>query len=90
MKLVLIGMAAILLVGCDATPDSINSEKVREEQASWDFANALQRRQYSDVSNVRPSSRGYILYDIENGSVTCREHSKRNEMTCWANGKVGE
>jgi len=35
--------------------------------------------------NVRKVSDGYIMYEIENGSVTCREHRRRAELACWKN-----
>ena len=40
---------------------------------------------YDGVSDVRETSGGYITYKIENGTVTCREHSRRSELTCWKN-----
>jgi hypothetical protein len=40
--------------------------------------------QYEEVTNVRKVSGGYIHYEIENGTVTCRERIKRNnQLTCW-------
>jgi regulator of protease activity HflC (stomatin/prohibitin superfamily) len=40
---------------------------------------------YDGVTDVREISGGYITYKIENGTVTCREHSTRSELTCWKN-----
>lgn len=37
------------------------------------------------VTNFRHKSGGYMQYDIENGTVTCREHTTRSELTCWKN-----
>lgn len=34
--------------------------------------------------NVRDVGRGYIMYEIEGGKVSCREHTSRSELTCWA------
>ena len=42
---------------------------------------------YDGVTNVREVAGGYIMYEIESGTVTCREHSKRSELACWKNGK---
>lgn len=38
------------------------------------------------VSNFKNKAGGYMQYDIENGTVTCREHKTRSELTCWKNG----
>jgi len=40
---------------------------------------------FEGVTDVRETSGGYITYKIENGEVTCREHSTRSELTCWKN-----
>jgi hypothetical protein len=37
----------------------------------------------ASLSNVRKVPRGYIMYEIEDGTVTCREHTQRTELTCW-------
>jgi hypothetical protein len=37
------------------------------------------------VTNLRIKDGGYIMYEIENGTVTCREHTVRSELTCWKN-----
>ena len=41
--------------------------------------------QYDYTSNVRETAGGYIMYEIEGGTVTCREHKNRSEMSCWKN-----
>ena len=38
---------------------------------------------FEGVTDVRETSGGYITYKIENGTVKCREHSHRSELTCW-------
>ena len=38
---------------------------------------------YREVSNVKQMSAGYFHYTIEDGAVTCREHKRRSELTCW-------
>lgn len=35
------------------------------------------------ITNLTVAPRGYVMYDIENGTVRCREHTTRSEMTCW-------
>ena len=42
---------------------------------------------YDGVTNVREVAGGYIMYEIESGTVTCREHRSRSELACWKNGK---
>jgi len=42
-------------------------------------------KEYKEVSNVRILSGGYVLYDLFDGEVTCREHGKRSELACWRN-----
>jgi len=41
--------------------------------------------QTAGYSNARDVGRGYVMYEIEGGTVTCREHSSRSELTCWKN-----
>ncbi len=38
---------------------------------------------FEGVQDVRETSGGYITYTIENGTVKCREHRSRSELTCW-------
>ncbi|MCK4704694.1 MAG: hypothetical protein KAT90_04360 [Gammaproteobacteria bacterium] len=40
---------------------------------------------YEGVSNVRETAGDYIMYEIEKGTVTCREHVQRAELACWKN-----
>jgi hypothetical protein len=40
---------------------------------------------FAGVSNVREVPGNYIMYEIENGTVTCKEHKHRPELTCWKN-----
>lgn len=42
-------------------------------------------KKFDGVSEVSETSGGYIMYKIENGSVTCREHNRRSELACWKN-----
>jgi len=35
------------------------------------------------ITNLTVVPRGYVMYDIENGNVRCREHTQRSELTCW-------
>lgn len=39
--------------------------------------------QMQGVENVKNVGRGYWEYTIDNGTVKCREHEKRSELTCW-------
>lgn len=45
------------------------------------------RAKQPGASGVREIGQGYFQYDIENGTVTCREHRLRSEFSCWRNGK---
>jgi uncharacterized lipoprotein YehR (DUF1307 family) len=47
---------------------------------------AEQVEKFDGVTNVREKAGGYIMYDIEKGTVTCYEHTRRSELTCWKNG----
>lgn len=42
-------------------------------------------RNYGYTSDVREMAGGYIMYEIENGTVTCREQKYRSELACWKN-----
>jgi hypothetical protein len=42
---------------------------------------------FDGVTNVRGVDGEYIMYEIESGTVTCREHRSRSELACWKNGK---
>lgn len=46
--------------------------------------------EYREVTNMRKMSGNYIHYEIENGKVTCREHTRRDELACWNKVKVSE
>lgn len=67
MKLFLIGFCFAFLV-CGCDDDDRHMNKIKC---------------YSYTSNVREVDGGYIMYDIERGTVTCREHKKRAELACW-------
>jgi hypothetical protein len=43
-------------------------------------------RNTAGYQNVREVGRGYIMYEIEGGKVSCREHTHRSELTCWKTG----
>lgn len=68
-KIALICLMAIALVGCD-------------DDAGSRYANTL--NQTAGYQHARDVGRGYVMYEIEGGKVTCREHSRRTELTCWA------
>lgn len=72
MKIVLVLIAVLALAGCD----EIDSVPMR-------YANNL--NQTYGYQNARDVGRGYVMYEIEGGAVTCREHSRRSELTCWKN-----
>lgn len=61
------------LVGCGSEYDTNKRVKA---VSSYDY-----------VTNVRVTAGGYIMYEIEDGTVTCREHSRRAELSCWRNGE---
>lgn len=44
----------------------------------------FEKRSHSPgVSNARYVGSGYMHYEIEDGTVTCREHTTRSELACW-------
>lgn len=65
-------LAAVLVAGCN--DDSDRAQRYGERLTT--------KYGYADV---KPAGRGYIHYTIENGTVTCREHARRSELTCWKN-----
>jgi len=46
-------------------------------------SDAISKFAYTD--NVRETAGEYIMYEIEQGTVTCREHRTRAELACWKN-----
>ena len=42
--------------------------------------------EYAGVSDVKNVDGGYIMYKLERGTVSCREHKTRSELACWKNG----
>lgn len=40
-------------------------------------------RETAGVENVKSVGRGYWEYTLDNGTVKCREHQSRSELTCW-------
>lgn len=48
-----------------------------------DYAERLSHT--AGYQNVRDVGRGYVMYEIDRGAVTCREHTHRSELTCWLN-----
>lgn len=73
MKYILIILLGLALAGCD------NGSRTDTRGASY----ATQLRAKTDYINPRDGGNGYVMYEIERGTVTCREHSKRSELTCW-------
>lgn len=72
LKFVLVALAAILITGCD----------VDNTSAAGRYANTLNTT--FGYQHAREVGRGYVMYEIEGGKVTCREHVRRAELTCWA------
>lgn len=70
MKYFLIALLGLALAGCDDT-----------DTRGASYAKRLS--EHTDYINPRDGGNGYVMYEIERGSVTCREHSKRSELTCW-------
>lgn len=68
IKVILIGVAALALTGCDRSEDYVNNLKEK-------------------TGYINPVSvgNGYVTYDrqLPDVVVTCLEHSKRAELTCW-------
>lgn len=73
MKLILIGLMGLVLVGCE--------DGTRNDTRGATYANWLHTK--TNYINPRDGGNGYAMYEIEHGTVTCREHSKRSELTCW-------
>lgn len=73
MKYFLIALLGLALSGCDDT-----------DTRGADYAHDL-RNKRADYINPRDVGNGYVMYEIERGAVTCREHSRRSELTCWKN-----
>lgn len=38
---------------------------------------------YQGVTGARTDSGGYFRYEIEQGTISCREHASRSELACW-------
>lgn len=49
------------------------------------YSEDVSQRGYT--ANVRVLEGGYIMYEIEDGEVTCLEHTDRSELSCWNNTK---
>ena len=44
----------------------------------------VERLQDADgIENVKVQAMGYVTYTTDNGTVTCREHTRRSELSCW-------
>ena len=41
------------------------------------------RQNTEGIENVKTVAGRYLHYTIENGTVQCREHLSRSELTCW-------
>jgi hypothetical protein len=76
-RIAMICLMAIALVGCDADGTS----------AAGRYATTLNST--AGYLNAKDVGRGYVMYQIDNGAVTCREHVRRSELTCWLNAHGG-
>lgn len=73
MKYILIALLGLALAGCD--------NGTRDDTRGASYAKELSKR--TDYINPRDGGNGYVMYEIERGAVTCREHARRSELTCW-------
>lgn len=79
-------LCIVMLSGCsDCSSNSNNDTTSIPDQATRNYADRKNKVDY--ISNARAMSDGYVMYEIENDTVTCRESRSRAEIACWKNGR---
>ena len=91
LSMIGLGMSGMSgMSGCSSTELTEGTQTTVENPIEFSKASdyAVKKNKLDFVWDARPvGSDGHIMYEIENGSVTCIEHRKRKELACWQNDK---